>query len=102
MSNCSNVFILRSNCEHSIIFSCWTRTLDLIERHLDVEMILFKRIDGDCPLLHRQRILDNFATNSEARVLLMTTGTGAFGYVRLQGLPSYKDLIHRLEVDFTH
>ena len=63
----------------SIIFSCWTRTLDLIAKHLDQHLISFKRIDGECPLPRRQRILDDFARKCETPVLIMTTGTGAFG-----------------------
>ncbi|KAK0710005.1 SNF2 family N-terminal domain-containing protein [Lasiosphaeria miniovina] len=63
----------------SIIFSCWTRTLDLIARHLRTERIVFLRIDGDCLLSKRQRIIDRFASDRGVQVLLMTTGTGAFG-----------------------
>ncbi|KAM7190801.1 SNF2 family N-terminal domain containing protein [Naviculisporaceae sp. PSN 640] len=63
----------------SIIFSCWTRTLDLIAKHLRREGIEYSRIDGQCLLSERQRIIDQFATKDSAPVLLMTTGTGAFG-----------------------
>ncbi|KAK4210760.1 SNF2 family N-terminal domain-containing protein [Rhypophila decipiens] len=63
----------------SIIFSCWTRTLDLIAKTLRKEQIEFDRIDGKCLLSERQRIIDRFAAKDSAPVLLMTTGTGAFG-----------------------
>ncbi|KAH6895916.1 SNF2 family N-terminal domain-containing protein [Thelonectria olida] len=63
----------------SIIFSCWTRTLDLIGRHLEKERIEFLRIDGECLMSKRQRILDRFAETDGPRIMLMTTGTGAFG-----------------------
>jgi SWI/SNF-related matrix-associated actin-dependent regulator of chromatin subfamily A3 len=63
----------------SIVFSCWTRTLDLIARHLRGEGIAFFRIDGECPLSKRQLIIDKFGHEDDVRVLLMTTGTGAFG-----------------------
>jgi SNF2 family DNA or RNA helicase len=69
--------VLLNHC--SIIFSCWTRTLDLIARHLHQRSIPFESIDGGCPLPRRQRILDDFATNPRLPVLIMTTGTGAFG-----------------------
>ncbi|KXJ92571.1 SNF2 family N-terminal domain-domain-containing protein [Microdochium bolleyi] len=62
----------------SIIFSCWTSTLDLIGTHLDREEIRFLRIDGETPTKKRQRLLDQF-DNEEVQVLIMTTGTGAFG-----------------------
>ncbi|KAK0629251.1 SNF2 family N-terminal domain-containing protein [Bombardia bombarda] len=63
----------------SIIFSCWTKTLNLISRQLTKEKIRHLRIDGDCLLSKRQNIIDKFARDGNARVLLMTTGTGAFG-----------------------
>ncbi|TID18363.1 hypothetical protein E6O75_ATG06439 [Venturia nashicola] len=63
----------------SIIFSSWTHTLDLVAIYLDREAIPFHRIDGECPLSSRQKILDDFATSAEKPVLIMTTGTGAFG-----------------------
>ena len=63
----------------SIVFSCWTRTLDLVERHLISSHIPYARIDGSSPLRARQTVLDMFDTTTSGMVLLMTTGTGAFG-----------------------
>ncbi|KAF2823688.1 hypothetical protein CC86DRAFT_298367, partial [Ophiobolus disseminans] len=67
-----------------IIFTCWTRTLDLIQHYLkcaglDQRQGHFQRIDGECPTSKRERILDDFAHNPHLRVLIMTTGTGAVG-----------------------
>ncbi|KAF2866465.1 P-loop containing nucleoside triphosphate hydrolase protein [Massariosphaeria phaeospora] len=61
----------------SIIFSCWTRTRDLIQRYLQHATIHFQRIDGETPTAKREKILDDFAKNPQLRVLVMTTGTGA-------------------------
>ncbi|KAE8387461.1 P-loop containing nucleoside triphosphate hydrolase protein [Aspergillus alliaceus] len=63
----------------SIIFSCWTRTLDLIARHLKASNMDFERIDGKTSTSQRQNILDKFDGTKTAPVLIMTTGTGAFG-----------------------
>ncbi|KAF2474164.1 uncharacterized protein BDR25DRAFT_280932 [Lindgomyces ingoldianus] len=63
----------------SIIFSHWTRTLDLIETYLRRCSIASARIDGECPTAKREKILDDFAKNPLLRVLIMTTGTGAVG-----------------------
>lgn len=63
----------------SIIFSTWTRSLDLCEWHLKRRGSAFTRIDGDTELHKRQGILDEFAANESVRLLLMTTGTGAYG-----------------------
>ena len=64
---------------HSIVFSCWTKTLDLIARHLKDNNIVFGRIDGGSAVADRQSTLENFETSTQMRVLIMTTGTGAFG-----------------------
>lgn len=50
-----------------------------MEQHLKLEGIELIRIDGNTLMSERQRSLDKFDTDPEARVLLMTTGTGAFG-----------------------
>ncbi|KAB8276548.1 SNF2 family N-terminal domain-containing protein [Aspergillus minisclerotigenes] len=63
----------------SIIFSCWTRTLDLIAKHLKASRIEFERIDGKTSTSQRQKILDKFDGTRTVPVLIMTTGTGAFG-----------------------
>ncbi|KAF2736997.1 hypothetical protein EJ04DRAFT_431957 [Polyplosphaeria fusca] len=63
----------------SIIFSCWTRTLDLIQSYLNKAGIHSQRIDGECTTAKREKILDDFVKNPALRVLIMTTGTGAVG-----------------------
>ncbi|RAQ66002.1 helicase [Aspergillus flavus] len=63
----------------NIIFSCWTRTLDLIAKHLKASRIEFERIDGKTSTSQRQKILDRFDGTRTVPVLIMTTGTGAFG-----------------------
>lgn len=66
----------------SIIFTCWTRTLDLIEIYLSrfgLNTRHYQRIDGDCTTLKREKILDRFSKDPDTRILIMTTGTGAVG-----------------------
>ncbi|KAG7413529.1 DNA repair protein RAD5A [Fusarium oxysporum f. sp. rapae] len=63
----------------SIIFSCWTRTLYLISRHLEQAKIPYLQLDGNSPLPQRQATLLKFENEDETPVLIMTTGTGAFG-----------------------
>jgi SWI/SNF-related matrix-associated actin-dependent regulator of chromatin subfamily A3 len=50
-------------------------------RHFNHANIPYERIDGNTPLLQRQQILSNFSHKDGYPVLMMTTGTGAFGYV---------------------
>lgn len=66
-----------SHC--SIVFSCWTRSLDIVANYFDIENIKFARIDGTYSLSQRQKILENYHTDDQTRILLMTTGTGAVG-----------------------
>ncbi|EXL98594.1 SNF2 family N-terminal domain-containing protein [Fusarium oxysporum II5] len=63
----------------SIIFSCWTRTLYLVSRHLEQAQIPYLQLDGNIPLPQRQATLLKFENEDETPVLIMTTGTGAFG-----------------------
>ncbi|KAJ4313267.1 hypothetical protein N0V84_009495 [Fusarium piperis] len=52
----------------------WTK-----KRHLEEAKIPYHQIDGDCPIPKRQEKLDAFASDNDIPVLIMTTGTGAFG-----------------------
>lgn len=65
----------------SIVFSCWTRSLDLVGRFLDAQKIRFARIDGSLSLSERQKMLADFESEPSISVLIMTTGTGATGYI---------------------
>ncbi|KAF3076718.1 putative SWI/SNF-related matrix-associated actin-dependent regulator of chromatin [Trichoderma lentiforme] len=64
----------------SIIFSCWTRTLQLLRKYLDRANIPYLAIDGNCSLKEREHKLAQFENEEEMKpVLIMTTGTGGFG-----------------------
>ncbi|TGO40525.1 hypothetical protein BHYA_0036g00580 [Botrytis hyacinthi] len=63
----------------SIIFSCWTTSLDLVGHHLKLCGLLFERIDGSCTRAQRYDILQKYITDENIRILIMTTGTGAEG-----------------------
>jgi SNF2 family DNA or RNA helicase len=65
----------------SIIFSSWTKSLDLVAFHLASQNTDFARIDGTYTLSQRQKVLEDFDQNSSVRILLMTLGTGAVGYL---------------------
>ncbi|KAF2024890.1 hypothetical protein EK21DRAFT_50320, partial [Setomelanomma holmii] len=56
--------------------------LDLVQLYLKrrgLNTRQFQRIDGECPTIKRERILQDFAKDAHLRVLIMTTGTGAVG-----------------------
>jgi SNF2 family DNA or RNA helicase len=68
---------------HSIIFSSWTRTLQLLSRYLTEAQVPYVGIDGNCSLKERQKKLVEFESE-DTPVLIMTTGTGGVGYVNSQ------------------
>ncbi|TGO68489.1 hypothetical protein BOTNAR_0024g00400 [Botryotinia narcissicola] len=63
----------------SIIFSCWTTSLDLVGHHLKLCGLPFERIDRSCTPAQRYDILQKYTTDENIRILIMTTGTGAEG-----------------------
>ena len=52
-------------------------------RHISNNTWTHERIDGECSTAKRERILQEFAEDPNLRVLIMTTGTGAVGCVKL-------------------
>ncbi|KAK4225968.1 P-loop containing nucleoside triphosphate hydrolase protein [Podospora fimiseda] len=62
----------------NLVFSYWTTTLDLLQRHMQQAGISCLRIDGRVSHQERLRILEAFTT-TEVPVLLMTIQTGAVG-----------------------
>ena len=69
-----------TNSVNSIVFSSWTRSLDLVSVYLKRRYILHQRIDGDQVLSERQLNMDKFVSDERYAILLMSTGVGAFGY----------------------
>src|SRR5438874_937759 len=67
--------------------------------HLERLKIGFVRIDGDTPLSRRQGILDGFAADKDSRILLMTTGTGAYGSVSIDLFKTAGDTLISTQVE---
>lgn len=61
-----------------IVFSEWTRMLDLIEPLLQKHGWNFARLDGSVPQKKRQQLVQRFQTDGDCRVFL-TTNAGATG-----------------------
>ncbi|KAF8457901.1 P-loop containing nucleoside triphosphate hydrolase protein, partial [Kalaharituber pfeilii] len=61
------------------LFSCWVRSLDLVETVLKGRNVGYVRIDGKLSFDDRQKVLRRFREESGIMVLLMTTGAGAVG-----------------------
>ena len=71
----------KTSNEISLVFSQWISTLDILEKLLMQNGIDSLRIDGRTNVQRRNKLLAEFQENPGARVLLMTIGTGAVGYV---------------------
>ena len=53
--------------------------LDLIEKALAVEGIVFERIDGGKSLRHRRQAIQSFRNNPSCTVLLASIGSAGVG-----------------------
>lgn len=64
---------------HSIVFSCWKKTIRLAGSFLATYGIPTAMVDGSITLAERQAALEKFRKDPKTNVLLMTLGTGAVG-----------------------
>ncbi|KAH9209574.1 SNF2 family N-terminal domain-containing protein [Leptodontidium sp. 2 PMI_412] len=63
----------------SVVFSSWTRMLDLIGPALTKQGFSHQRLDGTKSLAQRERALKQFQSNPSCEVLLTTLGAGGVG-----------------------
>lgn len=71
--------IRQSSTHKSIVFSCWKKTLNLVQELLNFSNIRCVMVDGSLPLAQRLKVLKEFRSPTGANILLMTLGTGAVG-----------------------
>jgi SWI/SNF-related matrix-associated actin-dependent regulator 1 of chromatin subfamily A len=65
---------------HSVlIFSQWTRLLDLIGIMLEQANLPFVRLDGSTPISERQDLVDEFNQGGDVKVFLLSTKAGGLG-----------------------
>ncbi|KAF4311501.1 SNF2-related protein [Botryosphaeria dothidea] len=65
--------------EKSVVFSFWTKSLDMVERALQMVEIESVRFDGRVSARDREEALRRLRDDPQARVLLITTSCGAVG-----------------------
>ncbi|GMH12486.1 hypothetical protein Nepgr_014327 [Nepenthes gracilis] len=63
----------------TIVFSQWTRMLDLCEISLNESCIQYRRLDGTMSLVARDRAVREFNTDPEVTVMLMSLKAGNLG-----------------------
>ncbi len=62
-----------------LIFSQFITVLDILEDVLEEKSISFCRLDGSTPVLTRQSMMDEFNSNSEIKVFLLSSKAAGFG-----------------------
>ncbi|EOD50235.1 putative snf2 family helicase atpase protein [Neofusicoccum parvum UCRNP2] len=67
------------NGDRALIFSQWTRTLDIMEQVFSCRDIKYLRIDGSTPTKDRQDLIDYFYKNEDIPVFMLSTKTGGTG-----------------------
>ena len=65
---------------HSLVFTSWRSTLDILAHMLTDRGIPWLRIDGQVSFSDRSEILSKFSRDSNIPILLISIGTGAVGY----------------------
>lgn len=63
----------------SVVFSYWTKTLDLVQMMLSDQGIRYTRIDGTMPLSRRNEALVAFKNEDTVRVILVSITCGGAG-----------------------
>ncbi|KAL9593232.1 MAG: hypothetical protein Q9179_006010 [Wetmoreana sp. 5 TL-2023] len=63
----------------SVVFSSWTKTLDILQRQLWARSIRCVRLDGNSSMTSRAGVLRAFRGNSGIKVLLATISCGGVG-----------------------
>ncbi|OAC99926.1 hypothetical protein MUCCIDRAFT_148102 [Mucor lusitanicus CBS 277.49] len=62
-----------------LIFSQFTKMLDILELVMQTIDISFLRLDGETKVMERQNMIDEFNNNADINVFLLSTKAGGFG-----------------------
>lgn len=65
--------------EKAIVFSQWTRMLDLLEIHLKASHVSYRRLDGTMSVAARERAVNDFKTVPEVSVMIMSLKAASLG-----------------------
>jgi SNF2 family DNA or RNA helicase len=64
---------------YSIVFSCWTRMLDLVQKDLKDVGLGIQRIDGQASLPQRRAAMEQFKSDPNCTVMLASIGSAGEG-----------------------
>lgn len=62
-----------------LVFSQWTRLLDLLEVFMQALPMQYLRLDGSTPVRERQELIDRFNSDVSIGVFLLSTKAGGLG-----------------------
>ncbi|CAO3653157.1 unnamed protein product [Mucor hiemalis] len=65
--------------EKVLIFSQFTRMLDILEMVMNTLDVSYVRLDGETKVLERQNVIDDFNESEDISVFLLSTKAGGFG-----------------------
>ncbi|KAF7556254.1 hypothetical protein G7Z17_g1537 [Cylindrodendrum hubeiense] len=63
----------------SVVFSCWTKMIDHVQKDLEYEGFNLERIDGQASLDQRRRAIHRFKNDSNCTILLASIGSAGEG-----------------------
>lgn len=67
------------SCLHSVIFSCWTKMLDLVQQALQNLGFCCQRIDGKTSIENRKKALDQFHGDPTCTIMLASIASAGEG-----------------------
>lgn len=70
---------LKENGHRVLIFSQFTKMLDILERYLDIREHTFLRFDGQTAVVDRQEIIDRYISDPDIFIFLLSTKSGGLG-----------------------
>ncbi|KAI9096470.1 SNF2 family N-terminal domain-containing protein [Phlyctochytrium arcticum] len=70
---------MQANGDRALIFSQFVMMLDVLEAVLDTLGVRYLRLDGRTSVTERQALIDEYNTNMEVTVFLLSTKAGGFG-----------------------
>ena len=63
----------------SLVFSCWTTTLDALASALLNQRLRYARIDGSLTLDQRRAAINRFQSEQDLKIMLLSFGSGSVG-----------------------
>ena len=63
----------------SLVFSCWTTTLDALASTLSGQGLQYARIDGSLTLEQRRATINRFQSEQDLKIMLLSFGSGSVG-----------------------